>query len=48
MTYTESREPVISSDEWWNQALVAFKAYFERSAVHIDTSMTQDEAENNV
>lgn len=48
MSCTEIHEPVIGSDEWWNQALAASKAYMERSAVHFDTFVAQDDAENDV
>jgi hypothetical protein len=38
-----SHEPVPGSDQWWNQALAAFKAYIELSAVDTDASEAADE-----
>jgi len=43
-----SHEPVPASGQWWNQALAAFNAYIELSAVDTDASEAEDEGEKEI
>ncbi len=38
--------PVTGSNQWWNQALAAFKAYIETSAVDTETLATNGGGDN--
>ena len=45
---TDSHEPVPGSDQWWIQALAAFKAYIELAAVDTDPSEAEDQGEKEI
>jgi hypothetical protein len=45
---THSHEPVPATGQWWNQALAAFKAHIEPSAVNTHASEAEDEGEKEI